>query len=82
MIIFDCTDALGDKLPDGCKDCPFVDMNKSQSGDIMWDYDGPEVYDYYCSLTKEDIGRFGYGELEQLATYLKLSTCPLKEVEE
>ena len=74
MIIFDCTDELGNKIPEGCSECRFVDYDSQE------EY-GAE-YTAYCSLTKDEIGTFNQHDIGcYLSRNMKLTTCPLKEVD-
>ena len=76
MKIFDCTDKLGNKIPEGCSECCFIAYR-----------DRPDKSEYaeYCVLTKDEIGTFTRTQHDTgccLSKYMKLSTCPLKEVKE
>ena len=75
MIIFDCTDELGNKIPEGCSGCIFVDYDDQGGGGFE--------YTAYCALSKDEIGTFNQHDIGcYLNRNMKLTTCPLKEVNE
>lgn len=75
MIIFDATEDLNGKIPEGCSSCPFV--TEKNDHDL---FDAPiPTLSYFCKLTNHEIC-YGVHDLT-LGQKMKLTTCPLKEVE-
>lgn len=75
MIIFDATEDLNGKIPEGCGSCPFAtaDAERDQFDEPLF------TYSYFCSLTKDEIC-YGVHDIS-CGQKMKLTTCPLKEVE-